>query len=144
MYFSVQLSPVANFVEVSKMQRELGKLEKAQAAIHKAAQTQIAARPNLGRSVRWGFLPLVYLIIAISFWGTPIAVLPSGWFSLLSAPLGMSDGLLGIFGWLLVVHFAVGTATCQFSQAIGLRAPASSSSTTDMLSSFISNMLLKS
>jgi hypothetical protein len=114
-----QLSPVADFVEVSMMQRKVCKLEKTLSASRAGEKARIAAHTDYGRAVRFGVLPLLYAIILFTFWSTPIVALPAGWFSVVSVPLSQG-AIVGIFCWVCVVHFSVSAVTRLLAQELGL------------------------
>lgn len=135
-----KLSPVADFVAVSLKQREVGKLEKALAAKSAARKNEVASRPDVGRIIRWGILPLLQLALLLLYWGQSVALLPSGWFAWLLF-FQESPGRVGVVAWLTVVSVAVGGATAQLSQLIGLKAPATQSGAGGVLSSLISKIL---
>jgi hypothetical protein len=136
-----KLSPVANFVEVSRLQREVGKLEKALTASRIATKSQVAAKPDIGRAVRWGVSPIAYVLFTLLFWGTPVALLPSGWFSVVSWPVGCSGGAVGFIAWAFVTHVGVSGAAGYASQALGLREPSREASGSDGLSSLLLKVL---
>lgn len=133
-----KLSPVADFVAVSLKQREVGKLEKALAAKVATRKSEVAARPDVGRVIRWGLLPALQIALVLLYWGQTVALLPSGWFAWLLF-FQDSPGRLGVLAWLTVVSVAVGGATAQLSQLIGLKAPASAGG--GVLSSLLSKMM---
>ena len=113
-----KLSPVADFVAVSLKKREVGKLEKSLALLKTQNKQQTNSKPDIGRIVRWGILPGLQFLIFFLFRGHSVALLPSGWFYWFV--FGQNGGI-GLLAWLVVVSVAVGGATAQFSQLVGLR-----------------------
>ena len=116
-----KLSPVADFVTVSKKQREVSKLEKSLAAKKAEGKARAVNRLDWGRIVRWAVIPLLQFIILLMFLGRPVAFLPAGWFAWFRIGLDHSGGVL-LFVWLLVVTVAVGGASVHVSRMLGLRA----------------------
>ena len=88
----MQLSPVADFVEVSKKQRAIGKLEKSAIVAADAFKSARASNYITGCSIAMPYVRMVaYGAVALAFWPTPVANMPPSWF----APLGWTLRLPG-------------------------------------------------
>jgi hypothetical protein len=118
---SLQLSPVADFVEISKLQRTTVKLTKeleAASAVRSAKSKGTGSSSSVSRLL----VPAVYGLAVFVFWGTPIARLPSRAFwpitKFLAFP-GWEAGTVGIVGWLTLTHAAIPAAVAALADAAG-------------------------
>jgi hypothetical protein len=122
---SLQLSPVADFVGVSKLQRAKNKLERAVEDAHKAraAPGAAAARPSavLTRYVQ----PAVLALLVLAFWSQPVAALPPRWFAPLSWVMrspGYPAGTVGVVAWVALCHAVLAPAVKWAAAAAGVAA----------------------
>ena len=135
-----KLSPVADFVAVSKKQRDVCKLEKALAAARAQGKKESSGRANIARILRWGVLPILQLIIVLLFWGQTVALLPSGWFSWFFVVQQHSEGV-GLIAWLAIVNVAAPNVASQVSLLVGLRSPSPPATVGNILSSVMSKIM---
>jgi hypothetical protein len=119
-----QLSPVADFVEVSLCERRLIKAHKALATAQegRAAGAGAAGSALLGRFA----LPAAYAALAAAFWSRgAVARLPPAWLGPLgwvARSWGLPPGAIGITGWLLLCHSVLAPGVRWAAAAAGVRA----------------------
>lgn len=118
-----KLSPVSDFVEVSKLERQRGKIEK------QLEQMKTAAHASRASSVDWVSLlksrlrPAAYLAFSIALWRTPVAVLPMGsWGRPLAFP-GWPVGTVSPIAWIYLCDTLLGAAVTEVGRATGLVPP---------------------
>lgn len=136
----MQLSVVSDFVQRSKLERQLVKLEKdlKTAAGARAAAVKAADIPSL--LSRYA-VPALYLLLAMTFWNTPVAVIPPSLIGPLSYTLafpGWPRGTVSIVAWLTICH-----STLPRLLAVVLPAPKQDTQAGGMLGKIMS-MLPKS
>ena len=111
-------------MEVSKLQRRLGKAEKALAALAKAA-----AGGGGGVSpatVLWYVQLGVYAAIVLAVWWRPVARLPPRWLAPLGATLrlpGQPPGSVSAAAWLTACHAVLAPAVGGAAQLLGVLPP---------------------
>lgn len=116
---------MSDFVEVSKLERSIVKLEKQVDAEKKAtAAARGAAYGGYGGALRNVQVALYAVVLALH-WSTPVATLPPwaafpfGW--LLSLP-GRQPGTIGMGGWCFLCHLVVTRVADAIAAATGLAA----------------------
>lgn len=122
-----QLSPVADFVEVSKRQRAVGKLEKAATAAAAAtATTGEAARAASWASALSTARAVVFAALVFAFRAHPVATVPPGWVAPLAWTLrlpGQPAGSIGAVAWLTACQIAVAPLLHGAARALRLEPP---------------------
>lgn len=121
-----RLSKVANFVEVSLLEREVIKLDKEAAAAARA-RAEAAKLSGGGGADAFARLvrPAVLLALAAAFWGAPLAeglpahALGPGVGALLAFP-GLPRGSLGVLAWLCICSVVAARASAAGARAFGL------------------------
>lgn len=118
-----KLSPVSDFVEVSKLERQRVKVEK------QLEQMQAAAQAGKASSIDWSTLltsrvrPIAYVALTIALWRTPIAVMPlGGWGRPLAFP-GWPLGTVSAIAWIYLCDSLLGAAVTGAGRATGLVPP---------------------
>jgi len=121
----VQLNPVADFVQDSKRGRRLVTVDMRLAAVS-AARAAHREAPALAAFSAYGASAVVALLCAL-WWGTPLAALPTGWFSPLGWVLGLGAGArghLGVLPWALLCSLLAERALTALALATGVLVPA--------------------
>ena len=121
-----QLSPVADFVEVSKKQRAVLALEKTLIGARKNAAGAGAPAAHLAATLTTYVQPALYAALILCYWRTPIAFFRSEWLApaswALRAP-GHAAGSLGMLQWVTICHAVLAPAVKGGLLAAGVIAP---------------------
>jgi CHD5-like protein len=121
-----KLHPVSDFVQVSKKQREVGKLEKK---LQQEQQTQTVTNQSTSRLalfVSSYVVPISYVLLLFSYWSTPIFIIPSHWlfpFSYFIRASKHSSGTVGIHAYLALLHVVLSEFISFLGKASGLVKP---------------------
>lgn len=118
------LSKMADFVVVSKLERQVAKWDKelGQARAAKAADASGASSP--AAAVRSYVRPAVLGLVVLAFWSTPLAsglpVSALGPVAVFLSLPGWPRGTLGVVAWTVLCHSAAATAVTAAAQAAGV------------------------
>lgn len=115
---------VRDFVEKSLLERKLIALTKQADKLAEEREARRAA-PSVSLAIK--YLPMaVIAVLALLFWGTPIAHVPTGWYTPLGFLLCWSGGPgphLGIVPWALLCSVLASRAFTALAYGSGLLVP---------------------
>ena len=115
---------MADFVQDSKLGRRLVTVDMRLAAVS-AARAAHREAPALAAFSAYGASAVVALMCAL-WWGTPLAALPSGWFSPLGWVLALgagARGLLGVLPWAALCSLLAERGLTALALATGVLSP---------------------
>ena len=119
-----RLSPMADFVQVSLLQREAIKLGKELALARAAREARVASR-GASRALERLVRPAALVLLAAAFWGAPLAeglptdALGPGVGALLAFP-GLPRGSVGVLAWLALCSAVASGVVSAAAAALGL------------------------
>ena len=121
---AARLSKVADFVEVSLLERRAIRLRKERDALARARAADRTAYDPAALASRFA-QPALLLLITLLLWGRPLATglpvhaLGPGVGTLLAFP-GLPRGSLGVVAWLSICSATAGALTSAAGRALGL------------------------
>lgn len=118
------LSKVADFVIVSKLERQAGKWEKELGQVRAAKAADASGASSPAAAVRSYVRPAALALLVLAFWGTPLAsglpVSALGPVAVFLSLPGWPRGTLGVVAWTMLCNSAAATAVAAAARAAGV------------------------